>query len=68
MRRGRVKVDGTVVKSPKMKLPVDCVIEVRYSSVLHAAFRMGDSFFQGFRTWARRTLPYAALFHATALC
>lgn len=28
VRRGRVKVDGAVVKSPKMKLPVDCVIEV----------------------------------------
>ncbi|CAM9823259.1 unnamed protein product, partial [Pylaiella littoralis] len=28
VRRGRVKVDCTVVKSPKMKLPVDCVIEV----------------------------------------
>lgn len=28
VRRGRVKVDGAVVKSPKIKLPVDCVIEV----------------------------------------
>ncbi|CAM9643687.1 unnamed protein product [Ectocarpus sp. 13 AM-2016] len=28
VRRGRVKVDGAVVKSPKAKLPVDCVIEV----------------------------------------
>lgn len=30
VRRGRVKVDGAVVKSPKTKLPVDCVIEVMY--------------------------------------
>ncbi len=29
VRRGRVKVDGAVVKSPKTKLPVDSVIEVR---------------------------------------
>ncbi|CAM9324927.1 unnamed protein product [Ectocarpus sp. 12 AP-2014] len=28
VRRGRVKIDGAVVKSPKAKLPVDCVIEV----------------------------------------
>lgn len=28
VRRGRIKVDGKVVKSAKTKLPVDCVIEV----------------------------------------
>lgn len=28
VRRGRIRVDGKVVKSPKTKLPVDCVIEV----------------------------------------
>eukprot|EP00752_Nemacystus_decipiens_P017129 g15344.t1 len=28
VRRGRVKVDGAMVKSPKIKLPVDCIIEV----------------------------------------
>lgn len=28
VRRGRIKVDGKVVKSPKTKLPADCVIEV----------------------------------------
>lgn len=29
VRRGRVKVDGAVVKSPKIKLPMDAVIEAR---------------------------------------
>ena len=28
VRRGRIKVDGKVVRSPKTKLPVNCVIEV----------------------------------------
>lgn len=40
VRRGRVRVDGAVVKSPKMKLPVDCVIEVRYMCKLR-----GDNVF-----------------------
>lgn len=44
VRRGRVKVDGTVVKSPKMKLPVDCVIEVRFevTLVFAALLRAGE--------------------------